>query len=311
MSLRAGRLCHLTCIENCGETSSSAVLLHPTPRQKLNSIAPPPLMKKTLLPFCFAACFALGSATVLAQKADPKPVSTPLPGYPEALTDTGLNGLAEVDLTVKADGSIADVQLGMATHRAFGKAAMAVVANWKFQPGTQDGAPVDRRMSVPFRFNAPFTQTINAVAKRKVFVDSFPETAVSEKDFPAKKLKAKRPARGMIPPSLARAEIDEKVQVKFVVSPEGLPLNPTVPAGGAKHKELEPAAIQAVALMSFEPPKKDGKAVYVETTYAVEFTSERPRGGGGGDFGGGGFGGGRGGGGGGRGGGGGEDGGGD
>jgi TonB family protein len=310
MSPRAGRLWHLTCIEKSGDTSSSAILLNPTPRQKLNSIAPPPLMKKTLLPFCLAACFALGSATVLAQKADPKPVSTPLPGYPEALTDTGLNGLAEVDLTVKADGSIADVQLGMATHRAFGKAAMAVVANWKFQPGTQDGAPVDRRMSVPFRFTAPFDQTINAIAKRKVFLASLPETPVSEKDFPAKKLKAKRPARAMIPPSLARADIDEKVQVKFVVSPEGLPLNPSIGAE-AKHKELEPAAIQAVALMSFEPPKKDGKPVYVETTYAVEFTTARRGGGGGGDFGGGGFGGGGGRGGRGGGGGGGEDGGGD
>lgn len=292
-------------------------MLNPAPCQTLDSVAlapsSPPLMNKTLLPFCFAACLTLGSATALAQRVPPKLITPVSPGYPQELTDTGMNGRAEIDVTVKADGSVADPQLGMATHRAFGKAAMGVVTGWHFQPGTVDGAPADMRVGIPFNFAAPFDQTINALAKRKVFVDSLPEPAVNEKDFPAKKLKVKRPARGRVPGSLAGSEIDEKVQVKLVVAPDGSTLNPTVPAGVAKHKELESPAIQAVALMSFEPPKKDGKAVYVETTYAVEFTTERRGGGGeGGGFGGGGFGGGRGGGGdrgGGGGGGGGEDGG--
>ncbi len=251
-------------------------------------------MKKTLLSFGLVACVALGSTTLLAQRVSPKLVSAASPGYPAELTDNPVPGSAEVDITVKADGSVADPQLAMATHRAFGKAAMAAITNWHFQAGTVDGAPTDMRVSVPFRFTAPFEMTINAVAKRKVFVAALPETAVSEKDFPAKKLKVKRPARGRLPGSLARSDIDEKVQVKFVVSPEGLALNPTVPEGAAKHKELAGAAIEAVALMSFEPPMKDGKPVYVETTYAVEFSSERGGfgggrgGGGGGGFGGGG-----------------------
>jgi len=82
----------------------------------------------------------------------------PSPGYPETLTDSGLNGSAEVDVVVKADGSVATPELAMATHRAFGRAAMTAVVGWKFQPGTQDGAPVDRRVSIPFRFQAPSTK---------------------------------------------------------------------------------------------------------------------------------------------------------
>lgn len=257
-------------------------------------------MKKSLLPFCLAGCLALGTASALAQKVDPKPVNTPSPGYPEALTDTGLNGVVEVDLTVKADGSVADAQLGMATHRAFGRAALAAVAVWRFEPGTLDGAPVDRKVSIPFRFAAPFEQVINASAKRKVFA-ALPEPALTDKDYPTKKLKVKKPARPIYPRALAGSDIEEKVQVKFVVAPDGTTLNPTVV--GAKHKEFEAPAIQAVALMSYEPPLKDGKPVYVETTMTLPFANERPDFGGG-RGGGGGMGGGRGGGGGGRGGGG-------
>ena len=76
--------------------------------------------------------------------------------------------------------------------------------------------------------------------------------------------------------------IEEKVQVKFVVAPDGTTLNPAL-AAPPKHKEFEPAAIQAVALMSYEPPLKDGKPVYVEATTTLNFTNERP------DFGDGGF----------------------
>lgn len=250
-------------------------------------------MKRTLLQLWVTGLVALLPVTLHAQKVAPKADTAPSPGYPEELTDSGLNGQAEVDFIVKADGSVGDAQLGMATHRAFGRAALAVIKNWHFQPGTHDGAPVDTRVSIPFKFAAPFEQTINHRAQRKVFV-ALSEPAVSEKDFPAKKLKVKQPARPMLPRALAASGVEEKVLVKFVVSPQGKPLNPTV-AAPAKHKELEPAAIEAVALMGFEPPVKDGKPVYVETTYPVEFRQERRGGGGGGGdggFGGGGFGGG-------------------
>lgn len=247
-------------------------------------------MKKILFQLWVTGLVALLPIAVHAQKVAPKAEAAPSPGYPEELTDTGLNGQAEVDFTVKADGSVGDAQLAMATHRAFGRAALAVIKNWHFQPGTRDGAPVDTRVSIPFKFAAPFEQTINARAQRKVWV-AVSEPTVSEKDFPAKKLKVKRPARTAIPRSLAAANVDEKVMVKFVVGPDGRTFNPAV-AAPAKHKELEPLAIEAVALMSFEPPVKDGKPVFVETTYPVEFRQERRGGGGGGGFDGGGFGGG-------------------
>lgn len=241
-------------------------------------------MKTSLRSLGLMIGLALGASAALAQKVDPKAVNTPSPGYPEALTDTGLGGMAEVDLTVKADGSVMNVELAMATHRAFGRAAMAAVAAWKFEPGSQDGTPVDRRVSIPIRFSAPPEQQINASVKRKVFV-TLPEPALSQKDFGAK-LKVKREARVIYPRALAGSDIEEKVKVNFVVAPDGTTINPAVE--GAKHKEFELPALQAVAQMSYEPPMKGGKAVYVETTTTLRFVNERPDFGGGGGGGGGG-----------------------
>ncbi len=228
-------------------------------------------MKKTLQSAIFFLGVAAGTATGFAQRTDPKPVATPLPEYPEALTDSGLSGAVEVDITVKADGSVGNPELAMATHRAFGRAAMLAVAGWKFEPGTVDGMSADRRVSVPFHFVAPLDQQLNASMKRKVFV-ALTEPVLSQKDFGGK-LKVKKNARPIYPRALIGSNIEEKVQVKFVVTPDGATINPTVV--DVKHKDLELPAMQAVAQMTYDPPKKDGKGVYVETTTTLEFASER------------------------------------
>jgi len=75
-----------------------------------------------------------------------------------------------------------------------------------------------------------------------------PETALTDKEYPTKKLKVKKPARPVYPRTLMGTNVEEKVQVKFVVGPDGNPLNPSVVS--VKHKDFEASAIQAVALMS-------------------------------------------------------------
>ena len=253
-------------------------------------------MKNLLMSCVLAAFLAPGVVAAEVPKTSPKLLSSPPPGYPAELTDTGISGQAEVDVTVKADGTVADVQLAMATHRAFGRAAMAAVTTWKFEPGQRDGVASDTRVSIPFQFKAPLEQQINAVAKRKVFV-TLPEPALTQKDYGAK-LKVKRPARPVYPRGIAGPGSDVTVQVSFVVAPDGLTLNPSVT--GKPPAEFVAPALLAVAQMTYTPPAKNGSGVYVEATTKLEFTNERRGFGGDGE----GFGGGRGGGGGGRGGGG-------
>jgi TonB family protein len=249
--------------------------------------------------FWLALGLVLAASPLHAQKIDPKVINAPSPGYPSELTDSGLSGSAEVDIVVKADGTVADARLAMANHRAFGRVALAAISTWQFQPASLDGRPVDAKVSVPFRFQAPLDQQVNAAVKRKVFIE-LPEAALSQKDY-GSKLKVKKAARNVYPRSLAGTGIEEDVKVSFIVAPDGTTFNPTIV--GKPHSELILPALQAIATTTYEPPLKNGKPVYVEATTSLTFNEER-RGEGGGGRGGGGGGGGRGGGGGGRGGGG-------
>jgi len=192
--------------------------------------APPPSsispMTKLLLKCCLAGCLLLGIASARAQVVNPKPVSTPNPGYPDSLTDTGLSGRAEVDITIKTDGSVADAELGMADQRAFGKAAMAAVKEWKFQPATRDGTPIEIRVTIPFIFPAPVDQQVNFFAKRKVFVPA-PAAVLSPKDY-GSKLKLKKDFTDIYARPVDGKDVDETVQVDFIVAPDGTTLNPTI-----------------------------------------------------------------------------------
>lgn len=228
-------------------------------------------MRNLLLRFALSVLAAASLLAADAPKASPKILDAPSPGYPTELVDTGISGQAEVDITVKIDGTVADPQLGMATHRAFGRAAMAAVMAWKFEPGQREGAPVEMRVSIPFNFVAPLEQQINALAKRKVFV-ALPDLPLTAKEYGAK-LKVKRPARPFYPRGVAGQGRDVTVQVTFVVAPDGSTLNPSVT--GSPPKEFVAPALLAVAQMAYEPLAKNGKAVYVETTTKLEFTNDR------------------------------------
>jgi len=224
-----------------------------------------------------------------AQDTAPKPITFPSPHYPAELVDTGTNCMATVDVLVGADGSVSDPKLDSADNPAFGTEAMAVIGEWKFEPGTRDGSPIAMRVQIPFRFRAPFEQLINAVANRKVFV-ALPEPAMTRKEYRSR-LKVKQKARPVYPKTLAESGVSQKIKVNFVVTPEGTVVNPQVL--GKPNLQLIVPAIAAVSQMTYEPPKKGDKGVFVEATITMRFEEPLPPnrgegGGGGGRRGGGG-----------------------
>ena len=233
------------------------------------------------------------AVAVHAAQTPPRPVDTPSPGYPAALVDSGISGTANIDIVVQPDGTVAQAAVKSADHEAFGEAALAAIKKWRFEPATLDGAPVEKRVSVPFKFAAPVAQQLNAKFKRKVFQE-VPERVLSQKEF-GKKLKATKPLKPVYPPTGKGAEAN--VQVKFVVAPDGSTINPEV-IGNPPKQFLLPT-ILAIASAAYEPPVKDGKGVFVEVSTKLAFAPPQRGGrggagggGGGGDFGGGGFGGG-------------------
>lgn len=207
-----------------------------------------------------------------AASTTPKPVETPSPGYPKALTDSGMSGDAAIDLVVKADGSVSGARVKSADHEAFGEAALAAVKQWRFEPARIDGAPVDRQVTVPFKFAAPVTQVLNAKLKRRVFQE-VPERVLSQKEY-GKRPKPTKPLRPPYPAALKGKQL--KVDVQFVIAPDGSTLNPEVL--GTPRKEVVLPAIFAVAAAAYEPPVKDGKGVYVAVKTKLTFAPPRAAG---------------------------------
>jgi len=235
----------------------------------------------------------LGAAGAFAQgtaRTSPKPIAPTMPAYPAALTDTGKSGAATIDLLVQADGTVADPRVKSSDDEAFATAAIAAVTTWQFAPGTRDGVAADMRVAIPFKFAAPAEQRMNALFKRKVF-RPIDEPVIEAQDY-GKKLKLKDEVEPVYPRGLKGPTKTEKVQVAFVIAPDGTTLNPTVV--GQPRQEFVLSALTAVVRTTYAPPVKDGRGVYVSTsrTLKIEPPVRRHSGGGDDDFGGGGGGGG-------------------
>jgi TonB family protein len=222
----------------------------------------------------------------------PKPIETPSPAYPAVLESTGARGRAVIEVLVRADGSTAEPRVESADHEAFGAAALEVLPRWRFEPGSRDGMPADMRVKLPFEFTPPVQQQLNALFKRRVF-QPVSGPVLSVKEF-GKRPKPQKPIQAVYPKGLAGSRIEETVEVRFVIAPDGTTINPDVNSG--TRKELVVPAFAAVVRAKFPPPVKDGKPVYVASSVKLKFAPPQParraNRGGGGDFGGGGFGGG-------------------
>jgi len=82
----------------------------------------------------------------------PKPIKRTLPFYLDELKASRKSGEVVLSFVVDVDGSVKNLSIEKATDNAFGEAAIAVVATWKFEPGVKNCAPVSCRLCVPLRF---------------------------------------------------------------------------------------------------------------------------------------------------------------
>jgi len=87
--------------------------------------------------------------------APPQPLVGPPPQYPAALRKKQVSGEAVVAIRITRLGVVADPEVVQATDPAFGEAALVAVRQWRFLPRIQGGQPVEVKVNVPFRFEAP------------------------------------------------------------------------------------------------------------------------------------------------------------
>ena len=189
------------------------------------------------------------------------------PGYPLELQDSGISGTVMLSLTVKANGTVDDVAVVSSDHPAFSRAAMAVIPEWRFEPGKKDGRVADIKLKLPVKFIAPFEQQVNATLQRKVF-RPLEEPVFTVQEY-GDALVLKEPGLVVFPAERQGSGELTEVKVEFVVGPDGTTLNPV--ALGEPDMDFVPSAIAAVARTVYEPPMKEGQGVYVRTTTTVTF----------------------------------------
>jgi RNA polymerase sigma factor (sigma-70 family) len=98
-----------------------------------------------------------GSPESAATSGDqpPKPRHLIEPRFPAELRAAGISGEAVVSIVIDANGDVQGAKISRSSHPAFESAALEAVQQWKFDPGTKAGLPVNTRVEVPVVFQLP------------------------------------------------------------------------------------------------------------------------------------------------------------
>ena len=112
-----------------------------------------------ILAVCFVASIA-SSASARPQEIPGNGVIMPAvlrevkPDYTPEARKQRIQGLVEMSVVVKDDGSVGDVTVTKSLDQKYGLDDQAVIAmkQWKFRPGTKDGKPVAVRVNVEMTF---------------------------------------------------------------------------------------------------------------------------------------------------------------
>ena len=94
----------------------------------------------------------------LEQGARATPLERVKPRYPRALLDRGYEGWVSVSYVVKADGSTADILIEDGSGPQFEESVLDAVKQWRFEPATFAGKPVDQAytsVAVVFALESP------------------------------------------------------------------------------------------------------------------------------------------------------------
>jgi protein TonB len=82
----------------------------------------------------------------------PTAVYQPAPTFPLDLKRQGIEGSANVEFIIDANGTVVQARAISSSNTGFEEAAVLGVLKWKFRPGMKAGRKVNSRMMVPIRF---------------------------------------------------------------------------------------------------------------------------------------------------------------
>jgi TonB family protein len=85
--------------------------------------------------------------------ARPRLIYGPDPEYSEQARKAGVEGAIQLQVTVDANGDVADVKVVKGLGSGLDEKAIEAVRTWKFKPGTEDGTPVRSEIAVEVSFH--------------------------------------------------------------------------------------------------------------------------------------------------------------
>lgn len=223
---------------------------------------------RSTLPIGFIAASVFCGSLAIAATTSPSLVNRVSPVHPPALLEKGVDGTAMVSFSIDDKGVVGDVTVVTATHPEFGDAAAEAVKQWSFKPAVRDGVPVTIKVKQEIKFTVPVEMKLAALAGRPVFVE-VEGNVVEEKNLGSKP-RAIDAIKPVYPQSLAGSGKTGKATVKFVITTEGLPVNPEIVSseGGSP---FEMAALTSVVRARWEPVSHEGALVNVAMEVPLSF----------------------------------------
>ena len=76
------------------------------------------------------------------------------PKYPRSAQRRDISGWVDLAFTVTTGGEVADIDVTQSEpETTFNEAAIKAVEQWRFEPATENGLPIEKRIALRLSFN--------------------------------------------------------------------------------------------------------------------------------------------------------------
>jgi TonB family protein len=195
-----------------------------------------------------------------------------VPVYPYALRRDAVRGTAKVAIAINTRGRVEAAKIMETDRPEFGRALVAALEGFVFDPALKDGKPVPHLINFEQRFSSselPDESGDDLLRLEKKHPERI--VAASALDTPLKPVSQRVP---VFPVSVgAGVEMGEAV-IEFLVDEDGHAKLPRIVS--ATDEAFAYAAMQAAAAWWFEPPMAGGKPVVVRMRLPFKFGAQSP-----------------------------------
>ena len=202
------------------------------------------------------------------------------PQFPFALKGSRYyKGAAKVVFIVDEEGNKRDFVVIATTHPSFGNATVQSIKRWEIRPAVIGGRPIRSRFVVNVKFEQegikiiqnPEESSMGAGMAKHSNDFYYRVKEIYELDHQPKRIKTVLPT---FPENMKLYEHSGNALIEFYLDPEGNVLAPGILS--SSNDECGFAALGAITEWKYEPPRKNGKPVFVRAEQPFYFKFVEP-----------------------------------